>query len=135
MSEQNEITPVDDYYHRLAKVLQKAGSPGDDFSRLETLYRKAKELDGAREMMRTYLAENEKLRGKAYAETSMVDMKNKRLEEAARKTLALTDYTLEEHGDLVPDGIVPDKYVMGRAAYDAINEAIDAAREAMGDAL
>jgi hypothetical protein len=61
--------------------------------------------------------------------------KSEILKYAARKTLAITDYTLEEHGDLVPDGIVPDKYVMGRAAYDAINEAIDAAREAMGDEL
>lgn len=127
----NDVDPLRDHYIKLSTVLRDAGRPGDDFSRLETLYRKAKELDAARETMRTYLAENEKLRGKAYAETSMIHVKNKRLEEAARKILALTDYTLEEHGTLVPDGVVPDKYVMGRAAYDAINEAIDAARNAM----
>lgn len=40
--EQNEI---DDYYHRLAKVLQKAGRPGDDFARLTRLYRSAKEQE------------------------------------------------------------------------------------------
>lgn len=69
------------------------------------------------------------------ARLEQAEAERDRLKEAARKTLALTDYTLEEHGVMVPDGIVPDKYVMGRAAYDAINEAIDAARKAMGDEL
>lgn len=40
--QRNVITTIDDAYHRLAKALRKAGRPGDDFARLEMLWRLAK---------------------------------------------------------------------------------------------